>query len=159
MEALKIVDIFGRRRVVAICYKQPAEQTSTMKKYLLLILIFSLTTNVFGQIKTIKVRRIDSTSCDYKFIADKNVADKFLRLNVFTFSSPDKLQRKTADEVRGKIRFLKEKTFYVNKLYFDSLIKDVCIVNKFKLTKVEIKESGDTNHIHIDLTYKKIKKQ
>ncbi len=129
-----------------------------MKKILQTIILFVLTSNVFGQVATIKVRRIDSSSCDYKFVANNDIADKMLRLSKFMFSSPDKFKSKTADEIRSKLRLIREKPYYVNKFYFDSLIKDVCVVNKFKLTKIEVKSSEDTSHIQINFTYNKIKK-
>jgi hypothetical protein len=130
-----------------------------MKKYFFFILISSLTTIISAQINKIRIQRIDSTSCDYKFIAEKSVSGKFLRLSLYRFSSPDKFKLKTAEGIRTKLGFIRERPYYINKLYFDSLMKNVCIYDKFKLTKVEIKQSGDTNHIQIEMTYRKIKKR
>lgn len=121
-------------------------------------ILFLLTSSLIGQVVKLKVRRPDSLVCDYKFFATTDVADKMLRLAMYQFVSPDKLKKNTIDDIRLKLRFVREKPFYINKLYFDSVFKAVCIVNKFQLTKVEIKSSEDTNHFQIKMTYKKIKK-
>ena len=133
--------------------------TSIMKKPLQTIIFFLLLSPLIGQVETIKVRRFDSIACDYKFIVTNDLADKMLRLSMYQFASPDKLTKNTVYDIRSKLRyFIREKPFFINKFYFDSVFKDVCIVNKFHLTKVEIKSYEDTNHFQIKMTYKKIKK-
>ena len=115
--------------------------------------ILLLSTNLHGQINTIKVRHADSSLCAYKFIADLRLTDKIFRLSKFTFSSPDKLTKKTANNIRSRLRLISEKSVYVNKFYFDSLASNICLVNKFKLIEIEIKQVSDSSHVRIDFRF------
>jgi hypothetical protein len=85
--------------------------------------------------------------------------DKVYKIDFYKFTSPDKLKKNTIDNIRLNIRLVREKTLLINKPYFDSLVTNVCIINKFKLNKIEIKKSGDSEHIEINFNYKKIKKK
>ncbi len=83
--------------------------------------------------------------------------NKMYRLSRYRFISPDNLKRKTVNNARLKLRLAREKTLFINKLYFDSLVNNACIVNKFKLSKIEIKPASDTNYVELSFTYKKMK--
>jgi hypothetical protein len=123
------------------------------------IIIFLLTSSLLGQVQKIKIKRFDTLICDYKFVAAPEIMNKIYRIDFFKFTSSDKLKKNTTNVIRLNLSLVREKALFINKLYFDSLVRNVCIINKFKLNKIEVKQYGDTEHIMIDFNYKKIKKK
>jgi hypothetical protein len=123
------------------------------------IILILLALSLHSQVQKIKIKKVDTLTCNYKFIADSSMIDKVYKIDFYKFTSPDKLKKNTIDNIRLNIRLVREKTLLINKPYFDSLVTNVCIINKFKLNKIEIKKSGDSEHIEINFNYKKIKKK
>lgn len=126
-------------------------------RILIIVVLFVLAPSLFGQVQKIHIKRPDTLKCDYAFVAAPGLMNKMYRLSRYRFISPNNLKRKTINNARLKLRLASGKALFINKLYFDSLVNNACIVNKFKLSKIEIKPASDTNYVELSFTYKKMK--